>query len=300
MFKLVAGDYYHVPAAQVQQICPELQTTVDQAIQNGTVSMTQICLRRPQEHIADHWNKGNDELFLCAPFPGAAVEGLVDSQRLHRTRQVFRLEGEAGKEKADSRQSNTPEICSLTRHTFPTTGCELTTYEPISSFLTDACVYILATNHNLHTGAEAAVAATQDRAAEILDCLADTESTFDPRAAVFHLESLLAAARLACGQSVQQQPQKQQFLTTTEGSGEGVCVGGDSGTDSRGLRAMVVATCATLRPLLAELPALQVAVAEDAEFAAMWERVNRGGFGSTRFTPVVRERMQWAIESCGS
>lgn len=63
---------------------------------------------------------------------------------------------------------------------------------------------------------------------------------------------------------------------------------------------MVVATCATLRPLLAELPALQVAVAEDAEFAALWERVNRSGAGSTCFTPVLRERMQWAIESCGS
>jgi hypothetical protein len=43
MFKVAEGDYYHMPAAQVQQICPELETTVDEAIKDGTVSATQIC-----------------------------------------------------------------------------------------------------------------------------------------------------------------------------------------------------------------------------------------------------------------
>ena len=40
MFKLSGGDYYHLPATQAQQICPELQAIIDQAVQNGTVSMS--------------------------------------------------------------------------------------------------------------------------------------------------------------------------------------------------------------------------------------------------------------------
>lgn len=39
MFKLAGGDYYHVPATQAQKICPELQTTIDQAVEDGTVSI---------------------------------------------------------------------------------------------------------------------------------------------------------------------------------------------------------------------------------------------------------------------
>lgn len=39
MFRLAGGDMYQMPAAQVQQICPELETTVDEAIEKRTVSV---------------------------------------------------------------------------------------------------------------------------------------------------------------------------------------------------------------------------------------------------------------------
>lgn len=39
MFKLAGGDYYHVPATQVQHICPGLQTTIEKAVRDGTVSI---------------------------------------------------------------------------------------------------------------------------------------------------------------------------------------------------------------------------------------------------------------------
>lgn len=42
MFKLAGGDYYHVPAAQVQQICPGLRPMIDQAVQNGTVRLNSV------------------------------------------------------------------------------------------------------------------------------------------------------------------------------------------------------------------------------------------------------------------
>lgn len=42
MFKLAGGDYYHVPATQAQKICPALQSTIDQAVEDGTVSMVSV------------------------------------------------------------------------------------------------------------------------------------------------------------------------------------------------------------------------------------------------------------------
>lgn len=65
------------------------------------------------------------------------------------------------------------------------------------------------------------------------------------------------------------------------------------------LRAMVAAACATLGPLLAELPALREAVAADGRFAVLWRdlegaRIAAGGL----LTPEVRERMRWVVESC--
>lgn len=182
-----------------------------------------------------------------------------------------------------------------------TTGFELTIYEPISSFLTDAHVYILAARYNHHAGAEAAAAATQARAEEILDCMTDTESTFDQHVALFHLESLIAAAQLASSCGVDWMTQRQPFTTTnTEGLGGGVvigCGGGEAGSPM-GLHAMVVAACVTLGPLLAELPTLRGAVFEDAGFAALWERVSSGSGGVVPgwFTPGVRERMRRVVE----
>ncbi|KAL2284444.1 hypothetical protein FJTKL_08851 [Diaporthe vaccinii] len=169
----------------------------------------------------------------------------------------------------------------LTRHP-TTTGCELTTYEPISSFLTDAQVHILATRHGLQAGADAAAAATHDRAAEILDCITDTESLFDTREALSHLESLVAAARLAC---------------EWEGGPPGDKT---HNTTAAGLRAVVAAACATLGPLLAELPALWDAVAADGRFAALWDGLEEGRRAAGGISPEVRERMRWVVESCGA
>ena len=198
-----------------------------------------------------------------------------------------REEGDKHEEYSHSRreQYDPQETCSLTNT--PNTGCELTTYEPISSFLTDARVYILAKTYNLHAGAEAALEATMDRTTEILDCFIDMESTFDPHLALFHLESLVAAARLACGAWEGEQPSP----AAAEESG---AVGGGGG--EMGLRAMVVAALAMLGPLLAELPALRGAVFEDAGFAAMWQRLSGGGFVPGWFTPEVRERMRCVVE----
>lgn len=134
------------------------------------------------------------------------------------------------------------------------------------------------------------MAATQDRAAEILDCFTDMESTFDPHAALFHLESLIAAARVA-----RSDWEEQPFPAEEESGVVGAAECG-TGTGRRGLRAMVVAACATLGPLLAELPALRGAVLEDAGFAAMWERLSRGGFAPGWFTPEVSERMRCVVE----
>lgn len=41
IFKLIGGDYYHVPVSQVEQICPELEATADDAVEDGTVSCLQ-------------------------------------------------------------------------------------------------------------------------------------------------------------------------------------------------------------------------------------------------------------------
>lgn len=48
MFKLAGGDYYHVPATQVQNICPGLQTTIEKAVQDGTVSISSSWTALPQ------------------------------------------------------------------------------------------------------------------------------------------------------------------------------------------------------------------------------------------------------------
>lgn len=161
-------------------------------------------------------------------------------------------------------------MCSLLTATPPTTGCELPTSEPVSSFLTDAHVHILSTHHGLPAGAEAAEAATRDRTAGLLDCLTDTGSLFDTREALSHLESLIAAARLAC-------------------QWEEPCAEG-------GLRAAVAAACETLGPLLAELPALWDAVADDERFAELWEGLEGARSAAGGLEPEVRERMRWVVE----
>lgn len=88
----------------------------------------------------------------------------------------------------------------------------------------------------------------------------------------------MAAARLAC---------------QWDGGGPA----GGTGTHNT-LRAMVAAACATLGPLLAEVPALWEAVAADGRFAVFWRdlegaRIAAGGL----LTPEVRERMRWVVES---
>lgn len=140
-------------------------------------------------------------------------------------------------------------------------------------------MHILATHHGLQGAAEAAAAATQERAAEILDCLADTESIFDTREALFHLESLVAAARLAWAATA---PSPQ---TTTKNGSDGA------------LRAAVAAACDTLGPLLAEVPAVGDAVAADQGFAALWEGLERGRRAAGELSPEVKERMRWVVES---
>lgn len=221
----------------------------------------------------------------------------MDYKRLHRTRQVPHLQSQtniaaqlerragwldgAGDRTSRARQRTSKQDITNGKpanNTLHNTGCETTTYEPISSFLTDAKIHTLATHHGLESGAEAAAAATHERAAEILDCITDTESLFDTREALFHLESLVAAARLAC-----------------QWEGEESPAGGRTHTGGK-LRAMVAAACATLGPLLAELPALWEAVAADGRFAMFWEgaRLAAGG----QLTPEVRERMRWVVESC--
>lgn len=185
------------------------------------------------------------------------------------------------RQKHTSKQTSKQDITNghpLTKHP-NNTGCEITTYEPISSFLTDAQIHILSTHHGLSSGASAAATTTHERAAEILDCITDTESLFDTREALFHLESLLAAARLACQWD----------------GGPGPA---GARTHNTELRAMVAAACATLGPLLAELPALWEAVAADGRFAVFWRdlegaRTAAGGL----LTPEVRERMRWVVES---
>lgn len=217
----------------------------------------------------------------------------MDHQRLHRPRQVPQynpkqtlqcgFDGERDQASGAYQQASKQDITNgypLTTHPH-NTGCESTTYEPISSFLTDAQIHILATHHGLDSGAQAAAAATQERAAEILDCITDTESLFDTREALFHLESLVAAARLAC-----------------QWDGGGPAGGRRTHNTGGQLRAMVAAACATLGPLLAELPALREAVAADGRFAALWgdlegARIAAGGL----LTPEVRERMRWVVES---
>lgn len=109
----------------------------------------------------------------------------------------------------------------------------------------------------------------QDRAAEILDCLTDTESLFDTHRALLDLESLVAAARLAC-------------------EWEEAAVGP--------LRSVVAAACDMLGPLLAELPALCGAVAADARFAAFWEGIEGARCVAGELSPEVRERMRWVVE----
>lgn len=178
-----------------------------------------------------------------------------------------------------------------------TTGCELTIYEPISSFLTDAHVYILAAHHNHQACAEAAAAATQTRAAEILDCLTDTEIPTDDdqeilfdetHEALSHLESLIAAARLAC------EWEEAAAAAAAAGQGAGTTAHNPAGP----LRAAVAAACDTLAPLLAELPALWAAVAADARFAAFWEGPEGARRAAAELPPDVRERMRWVVESC--
>lgn len=161
----------------------------------------------------------------------------------------------------------------------------------MSSFLTDANVYILATRCDYHAGAEAAVAATQDRAAEILDCMTDPDITFDQHAALFHLESLIAAARLACTDWVVKSAFTSDVIAAEGSAGVTRLENG-----RMALRPMIIAACVTLGPLLAELPALRRAVFEDAGFAMLWERVSGGGLVPSWFTPMVKDRMQRVIE----
>lgn len=131
-------------------------------------------------------------------------------------------------------------------------------------------MHILSTHHGLPAGAEAAEAATRDRAAGLLDCLTDTGSLFDTREALSHLESLIAAARLAC----------QWGDPCAEG----------------GLRAAVAAACETLGPLLAELPALWDAVADDERFAELWWGLEGSRSAAGGLALEVRERMRWVVE----
>lgn len=58
MFKLAGGDYYHVPATQAQQICPGLQTTIAQAVEDGTVSM--VSVSSVSAELTDHRDTGDD------------------------------------------------------------------------------------------------------------------------------------------------------------------------------------------------------------------------------------------------
>lgn len=190
------------------------------------------------------------------------------------------------------------EAYPLTTQRPHTTGCELTIYEPISSFLTDAHVYILATHHNHQACAEAAAAATQTRAAEILDCLTDTEIPTDDddetlldetHEALSHLESLIAAARLAC-----EWEETAAAAAAAAAGGAGTTAHSAAGP----LRAAVDAACDTLAPLLAELPALRAAAAADARFAAFWEGPEGARRAAGELAPDVRERMRWVAESC--
>lgn len=204
------------------------------------------------------------------------MEELVDGQRLRCPRQVQPTQHIRGKA---AYQDNTYNA-----------GGELNSYEQISSFMTDAIVYILATRCNHHAGAEAAVAATQDRAADILECFTDAEFTFDQHVALFDLESLIAAARLACSDWSIHAPQKSTRRNTESAGGR------RERTGRAGLRVMVSAACVTLGPLLAELPALRAAAFEDAKFAALWEGVSDGGLAPDWFTPMVRDRLQRVVE----
>lgn len=70
--------------------------------------------------------------------------------------------------------------------------------------------------------------------------------------------------------------------------------------NTAGLRPVVAAACATLGPLLAELPALWDAVAADGRFAALWDGLEEGRRAAGGISPEVRERMRWVVESCGA
>ncbi|KAG6362922.1 hypothetical protein INS49_008017 [Diaporthe citri] len=282
MFKLAGGDYYHVPATQAQQICPSLQTTINQAVEDGTAMTDVFEVPRLLEQDWKDWWTIHDYI-VQGKSHTSHPQKKNTPERLERGAGRFEGEGsQASGARHTNKQASKQDITKdhpLTGHP-TTTGCELTTYEPISSFLTDARVYILATHHGLQAGAEAAAAATRDRAAEILDCITDTESLFDTREALSHLESLVAAARLAC-------------------EWEGPAAAGGAHTTA-GLHAAVAAACATLGPLLAELPALWDAVAADGRFAELWEGLEEGRRAAGGISPEVRERMRWVVESRGA
>lgn len=95
----------------------------------------------------------------------------------------------------------------------------------------------------------------------------------------------MAAARLACEWEEQGPPPDDKTHNSTTAAG---------------LRAVVAAACATLGPLLAELPALWDAVAADGRFAALWDGLEEGRRAAGGISPEVRERMRWVVESCGA
>ncbi|KAK2611361.1 hypothetical protein N8I77_004705 [Diaporthe amygdali] len=217
MFKLAGGDYYHMPATKVQQICPGLQGTIEQAVQDGTAMTDVFEIPRLLEQEWKDWWTINDYIVQ---------------------------------------------------------GCELTTYEPLSSFLTDAQVHILATHYAVPAGVAAAAAAIQQRAADILVCLVDTTCLFDEHEARAHLESLVAAAKLAF------EP-------------------GSSSKGRAGLRTVVAAACATLCPLLEHFPAFRAAAMIHEGVAELWDGLEAERCAAVgQLGPEVKERISWVVEGC--
>ncbi|KAL1865501.1 hypothetical protein Daus18300_007146 [Diaporthe australafricana] len=151
-------------------------------------------------------------------------------------------------------------------------GCELLTHEAISSFLTDAHVHLLAMHYAVPEGAAAALGATKRRAAEILDCVADTGCLFDAGIIHHHLASLVATARLVCGATSEEE-------------------------EEAGLRGAVAAACATLCPLLAEFPPFWAAVVSDEGVAGLWVSLEGARRAAGEMGPEVRERMRWVVEA---
>jgi hypothetical protein len=315
MFKLVEGDYYQVPAAQVQQICPELQDTVDDAVQDGTVSMAPVLTRNDPRKKSPCWHPGEKRQYRTYSrylvfWSGSGESGGQSTTTSNKASEpnkspnAGKLEKKRGKQNMQTQQHRGKNKQIKKNIADGETGCELTTYEPfISSFLTDAHVYLLAARNKLQAGVEAAVAATQHRLADILNCLTDVESTCDQHAQVWlHLHSLIEAGRLVCGDcEEQQQPRPRPPPPDHTGPGVGpIEPRGARGRMHVGPRAVVMEACATLGPLLAETPALWDAVSKDAGFEAMWWRLSRNGFAASWYTPQVRERIRCVVEGVGT